>query len=364
VGEPLSSRASRALVAFTTELDDEFEHRVPHRTTDHGTTAADGPAPWLVSMLMWSTCMRFVEPGGTTVRSLARSAWWLTRPGLRTVLRRMGGWWGYLPVGTGSSDGRDVTPKADLVVRPTDGGRRAQDAWRPLTVDIERRWAERHGTAAVETLRSALAELADRFDRPLPDCLPIYDCDLRARAPRRAEPPTSLPGLLSAVVLAFQVDVEAESTLPMSVTANVLRVVDHDGVRVRDLPGRTGVARAGVDAAVTMLVRRRLATVRPDPAGGRARVVALTAAGVRRRRDELGVLDDVGRRWEQRYGARCLDDVTAALAPVTGDPDDPGSAVWAGLYRYPDGWRSSLPRPATLPRHPVVSHRGGYLDGA
>lgn len=33
---PLSSLVSQALVAFTIELDNEFEHRSPHFTTDSG----------------------------------------------------------------------------------------------------------------------------------------------------------------------------------------------------------------------------------------------------------------------------------------------------------------------------------------
>ena len=62
VPEPLSSQLSRTLAAFTIEADDEFEQRVPHRTTNHGTTAEPGgerEAPWLVSLLMWSACVRF-----------------------------------------------------------------------------------------------------------------------------------------------------------------------------------------------------------------------------------------------------------------------------------------------------------------
>ncbi len=45
---------SRALVAFIIELDNAFEARVPHRTTNHGRSASASvaDAPWLVSMVM------------------------------------------------------------------------------------------------------------------------------------------------------------------------------------------------------------------------------------------------------------------------------------------------------------------------
>jgi hypothetical protein len=117
VPEPLSSQLSRTLVAFTIEADDEFEQRVPHRTTTHGSTAEPGrerEAPWLVSLLMWSACIRFIPADGVSVRSFARSAWWLTPKGISTTLRRMGAWWGYLGF-DGTKDEAGPTP-ADRVV--------------------------------------------------------------------------------------------------------------------------------------------------------------------------------------------------------------------------------------------------------
>ena len=46
---PLSALLSQALVAFTIEFDNEAERRMPHRTTNHGSTAF--PGPWLVSLV-------------------------------------------------------------------------------------------------------------------------------------------------------------------------------------------------------------------------------------------------------------------------------------------------------------------------
>ena len=56
----LPALLSQALVAFTIELDNEFERQMSHRTSDHGRTPGQATAPWLVSMAMWWTCMRFV----------------------------------------------------------------------------------------------------------------------------------------------------------------------------------------------------------------------------------------------------------------------------------------------------------------
>ena len=37
---PLPALLSQALVSFTIELDNEFEHQMPHRTRNHGSTGA------------------------------------------------------------------------------------------------------------------------------------------------------------------------------------------------------------------------------------------------------------------------------------------------------------------------------------
>lgn len=367
--EPLSSQLSRTLVAFTIEADDEFEHRMPHRTTNHGATAGDGDdeAPWLVSLLMWSMCMRFIPADGTPVRSYARSAWWLTPKGVSTTLRRMAGWWGYLSVEDPPGPEPAAKAKGARIIGPTAGGRRARDAWHPLIEQIEGRWSDRLGPAPVQALRAALEDLLVQVDRPLPDCLRLYEVDLDRRPPGRPQVAASLPGLLAQAILAFELEFESALLVPMAVCGNVLRVLGEgaaDGMPVKELAARTGLARDGAEAGLRALERRQLATVRADPAGRRLRVATLTRAGVDRHRQatELtGVIED---RWRERYGRRCLAALGAALAPVAGDPGDPAGPLWDGLYRYPEGWRSSLPRPDTLPHHPAVSHRGGYLDGA
>jgi hypothetical protein len=42
---PLSALLSQVLVAFTIELDNEFEHRMPHHTAKH---RGSRDVPWLV----------------------------------------------------------------------------------------------------------------------------------------------------------------------------------------------------------------------------------------------------------------------------------------------------------------------------
>jgi hypothetical protein len=93
---PLSALLSQALVAFTIEFDNEAEHRLPHRTTSHGTSShGDEDPTWLVSLAMWENCMRYVTGDPITVRDLETRA--RTRTNLDGMRR-----WGCIPVTSGS----------------------------------------------------------------------------------------------------------------------------------------------------------------------------------------------------------------------------------------------------------------------
>ena len=70
-GHPAICSRPQALVAFTIEFDNEAEHRIPHRTTNFG-AASHGDGAWLVSMVMWENCMRFVTEEPITVGDLLR----------------------------------------------------------------------------------------------------------------------------------------------------------------------------------------------------------------------------------------------------------------------------------------------------
>src|SRR5688572_6401825 len=71
---------SQVLVAFTIEVDNEFEQRMPHVTTAHGVSAGAGAAPgtplvWLTSLVMWSNFMRYVtDEGGVPASDVQRQA--------------------------------------------------------------------------------------------------------------------------------------------------------------------------------------------------------------------------------------------------------------------------------------------------
>lgn len=87
----------------------------------------------------------------------------------------------------------------------------------------------------------------------------------------------------------------------MAVTANIVRVLSAEAASLRDLPQLTGVSKESISMALN-----------------------------------AGVIRDV-------------------LRPLP---------LMAGTAPYPDGWRAKAPPPVTLPRFPMVLHRGGYPDGS
>ena len=224
--------------------------------------------------------------------------------------------------------------------------------------------------------------LIDQFDAELPPYLPVVRHDLAAGISRFRARPSALGAgrepdlsvLLAQVLLAFTLDFERESPVSLAVSANALRVLTDDGIRVRDLPGLTGVSKESLSMAVGVLSRRGYAIVQPDPAG-RGKLVRLTPQGRSAQDDQASLLAAVERRWLTRFGAGQVGALRRALRAIIEKRDDGGPGLAAGLRPYPDGWRAQprfrsqtkavLDDPAgALPRYPMVLHRGGWPDGS
>ncbi len=343
---PLSALLSQALVAFTIEFDNEFEHQMPHRTTNHPTIGTR-TGPWLVSMVMWMNCMRFVSAEGVRVGTLEQLA--RTKTNLNGMER-----WGY------------VTVISDLI-RATPKGRQAQEVWLPLSQVIEKRWRDRFGANEIQRLRESLSAIASQIDRELPDCLPILGYGLFSRDPERDRPAgrssdenlsnLSLPALLSRVLLSFAIEYERESEVSLAIGANVLRLVPAEGVRVRDLPRLAGVSKEGIATAVSFLEKRKYAILRP------VKVLALAPAGSRAQDVYHHLTEAIEARWKKSFGKDVVSTLQNQLEQSV-EGQTPSSPLFRGLKPYPDGWRAAIPRPQTLPHYPMVLHRGGFPDGS
>jgi hypothetical protein len=238
----LPTALSQALIAFTIEFDNEFEHRIEHHTGNRA-----GQGVWLTSMVMWSNFMRLIPADGVALDEVKANGRITNLGGLQR--------WGYI----------SVSPE-DKTVRLKPGGRRAQEVWRPLAAEIEQRWRERFGDAAIDELRVALSSVAD-------PALPLYLPVLRYADGVRAGHVRGVPGavaedlaaLLSQALLAFTLEYEEESALSLAISADVVRVLTADGVSVRDVPTLSGVSKEAITAAVGFLQRHGYVAVEPDP---------------------------------------------------------------------------------------------------
>jgi len=354
---PLSALLSRSLVAFTIEADNEAEHRLPHWTSGYGLSPGAAPgAPWMISLAMWASSLRFIPDEGVTVTRLRQ----LARTGSNLAgLRR----WRYVTFDPEPTRGKQPSPGAQILL--TAHGRVARDGWAPIGGIVEERWRERLGPAAVAGLRSALTAVAAQLPAGLPDCLPILGHGLFSRIPTGRPGPAAvtvaaeLPlwALLSRVLLVFAAEFEDAAPASLAIAANVLRVLTAEGVRGRDIPERSGVSKEAVAMAMGILVKRDLAT-EGKQAGERWRLVKLTRAGLLAQAAYHELVADIEDAWRTRFGA---EEIAALRLALEGFPAE---ALLAGTDPYPEGWRARLARPTVLPHYPMVLHRGGYPDGS
>ena len=363
---PLSTLLSQVVVAHTIELDNEFERRF---------RAAGGGAR-VTSLTMWSNLLRFVADG-VTVHELV-AAVGLPR---RSVHSRVGGVerWGYVSVGpsTGKREGHGSGKglKDDWVVELTPAGRRAAELWPALPGEIESRWHGRFGTAEVGALGAALRALHDGIDVQLPDYLPVVssangmalELELSAGA-RGQDGDLPLVGLLAHALMAYTLDFEERSALSLPLSANVFRVLEADGVPVRELPSRTGISKEAVAVSLTALARSAYVAV--EGAQTSKRTIRLTPAGETLRSDHARLHARIERGWSTRLGADVVESLRTGLGRVLDHAE-----LSAGLTPYPDGWRASKPYAGhtdavladprgQLPHCPMVLHRGGWPDGS
>jgi hypothetical protein len=346
-GHSVLAPLSQAFVAFTIEADNEFESRMPHRTAaDRGDRSKTGP--WLTSLTFWSNYLRHLPDGGCTARELARRA----GDGASAIASRLGELtrWRYARVEASVGDA------GESLVTLTGFGRQARDTWAPLESLVEERWSERFGPDTVSSLRSALASLPVGDGLPLG--FPILAWD-RARGRRPAEP-TEQPGLatlLARAVLAMATDFDAAAPLSLATTQLLLPHLEKP-TALRDLPLLAGISKEAIAIGMGRLTRGGLATVSDSP-----RIATLTRKGVAAAREATAQRIDLEARW----GA--FSDLPDVLADIV------TPRLAAGLEPHPNGWRARSPYlaqtratladpVASLPRFPMVSHRGGYPDGS
>jgi hypothetical protein len=341
-------------VAFTIEADNEFEQRMPHSASEERAPGQAGRrgGPWLISMPFWSMCLAHVPAEGTTVgevleRGFLEDTFLLgTNPGMVR--------WGYLGLEPGNATSK--RPSKSWLVKLRPAGRRAQQIWAPIPDMVEQRWQGRW--TCVKELRLVLEGLVGRFDNALPDHVPINGAyQSRVSIPTKARPRVEpqkgadLSSLLAQALVQFTIEVEHVSPLAMVHAANVGRVLMDGSVARRNLPNLTGVARETLAVMVGILEKKQML------ASESGNTVALTAEGHDAAAATFAAVADVEARW----GAAALRE---SLQALVGDGTLTGSPLRLAVDPPKGTWRANRRPPATLPHHPVVSHRGGYPDGS
>src|SRR6201995_1368707 len=319
---PITTLLSQALVAYTIEFDNEAEHRMAHRTTRYNEPGQRGV--WLGSRAMWLNCMQYLSDEPMLVSDLEQQA----RTGTNLDGMRR---WGYVVLESPSGADPKRKPK-DLTIRATRRGREAQPVWRALTHEIEETRRGRFG-------RAALAAVAAQVTVELPDSMPILQYALfsarREWVPRTPGdgPPDAeltLPVLLARVLLSITHRFEPRSPLSLAVCADLLRVLDTDGVLVKDLPVLTGVSKEALAMAMHPLTKRDLAVAGRPPGGGRFKAVRLTDRGQEAQWRYLDFTERLDDAAGQRLGAGAVAALRATLEPPAGDPDEPAPSPLKG----------------------------------
>ena len=307
--------------------------------------------------------MRHVPPEGISRADLeARCGVW-NGP---IHLGRLEEWWGYLA----STDG---------TVRPSVAGIMALEAWEGLADAVHEAWLGRFGNERMAALISALTDIERTNDLDLPDTMPVlgyadgYATPVPAGGPTKPsrEPARTVGSLLARVLLAFTLACEDDAVVPVPSAAVILGALAPDPIGVKELPARTAVRKEALTPAVNFLSKRGF--VAADGKGAR-QVVGLTPEGVAARtaHDERAAL--VARRWRDLHGTS-VDDLRAALASLYEDDGGGNPLLGAGLVPHERGWRAGkayraqtetmIADPSVgLPRHPLLTHRGAWPDGA
>jgi DNA-binding MarR family transcriptional regulator len=327
---PLSAWLSQALVAFTVEIDNQFERRM-------GEAGYRGAR---LSLVVWSNLMRFLAEGAQPVRDLAA----LALAPEKQVKFELGCLerWGIVTLWADAADDRPVPTRAHRqagrvlrdgwgsgrgirsgwMVHLTDRGRKATEIWPPLLGEIERRWKARFGDDEIGCLRRALEGVLEQVDLELPHGLAGYSDTGEAYPARgaRAAGPLALPALLSQVLLAYTIEFDRESPTPLYLCANTLRVLGERPIPVGDIPRLTGASpeTSGIGWQIKPYV-----AVEPDPAAKRGKVVRLTPLGLGAQRTYRELTVEMEKRWEARFGEdkirRLRESLRELFVPRSGD---------------------------------------------
>jgi hypothetical protein len=344
---------SQVLVAFTLELDGEFEKQM--RET--------GYAGASLSAVIWSTLMRFLASASPSVRNLAAQS----LSSEKRVKFELGCLerWSFitleadpaddLPIAArphrlagrllrdGWGSGRGI--RSDWIVRPTAKGRRAIDIWTSLFDQIESRWLSRFGSDRIGALRLSLEDMAARLDVDLPHGIPgqwELDVTYQTRSTYDATP-QPLSVLLSQLLLAFTMEFQRESRVPLWLCANTLRVLSDQPIPEGEIPHLTGCSSetSGIGWQIKPFV-----VVESAQPPRRGKLIRLSPVGMVAREIYYNMTSAVEKRWETRFGKQTIRCLRESLSHLFVQRGGERLLIAEGLIAPEGTVRSGTPAPA------------------
>jgi DNA-binding MarR family transcriptional regulator len=165
-------------------------------------------------------------------------------------------------------------------------------------------------------------------------------------------------------LLTLATEFEERMNLSLAICANLLRVLDEQGVPIKDIPRLSGVSKEAISMVLGFLRNRGFVVIETAQAGGRTKVARLTPEGKHAKDAYPRLLGKIEESWSARFGEDAVRTLRESLEELVGEATAEHSPVFQGLIPYPDGWRASVRKPETLPHYPMVLHRGGFPDGS
>jgi hypothetical protein len=258
----------------------------------------------LPSLDGWANLLRVLDAGGVRRRELPT----LLRLSKRAVSSRVSaaarrGW-----IDEPASDG------ANALIRLTGRGADVVAQWKPVARAGEARWREQVGSDRATAVLTALGTVVATFPLEHPHYPASYgtvDASITGGpgedwkpVPRQGNNTVaglSMCALISQALVAFSIDYERLSPVPLSVTASILRRVPRAGAPLRDI---------GASAHLSTMSRHGFVYVDGD--GDRA-TVYLTAKGHAVSSAFEGRVEAVEHAWRQRFGAEAVSNLRQAL---------------------------------------------------
>jgi DNA-binding MarR family transcriptional regulator len=320
---PLSALLSQILVAFTVELDNQFERLM----NEAGHTGGR------LSLVVWSNLIRFVLDDSITIRELAAQSL-AEQTAIKFQLGCLERWGfvvlneraktGGIPEARGRHEavgglrdgwgsGRGLS--GNWTVRLTAKGAKAKEIWPPLFDAIEERWRQRFGDDEIKDLRDALQAIVAQIDIELPHGL-MNVWQRKQPFPARLTKEVSelsLPALFSQVLVAFAMEFERESPAPLWLCANTIRVLGEQPIRQSEIARLTG---SSPETSGSGWQLKPYIVVESGRATGRGKLIRLSARGLEVQKNYHQLALAIEKRWEQRFGKDPTRALRAALESI------------------------------------------------